>query len=143
MLMAENPSTGPMPLADDRQQGVHPVTAYRLLGEGELPVSARHAGRLILVDAAAAPSGSAAVYVGVSCADQRARPGGQVARVTAQAAGEGFAVGRMVAEVGSALNGKRGRFLALLRDGPFPGNVGPCCHDGHMSSISGGAGAGW
>jgi len=31
-------------------QGVHPVTAYRWLREGSLPVSARRAGRLILVD---------------------------------------------------------------------------------------------
>lgn len=36
--------------------------------------------------------------------------------MTAWAAGEGLAVGRVVTEVGSALNGKRRKFLALLRD---------------------------
>lgn len=40
----------------------------------------------------------------------------QVARVTAWAAGEGHAVGRVVTEVGSALDGKRRKFLALLGD---------------------------
>ena len=36
--------------------------------------------------------------------------------MTAWAAGEGLAVGRVVTEVGSALNGKRRKFLELLRD---------------------------
>ena len=36
--------------------------------------------------------------------------------MTAWAAAEGLAVGRVVTEVGSALNGKRRKFLALLRD---------------------------
>jgi predicted site-specific integrase-resolvase len=70
-----------------RQQGVHPVTAYRWFREGKLPVPARRAGRLILVDPA-----------------------------PASVSAEGLAVGRVVTEVGSALNGKRRKFLALLRD---------------------------
>jgi predicted site-specific integrase-resolvase len=32
------------------EQGVHPKTAYRWFREGTLPVPARRAGRLILVD---------------------------------------------------------------------------------------------
>jgi predicted site-specific integrase-resolvase len=36
--------------------------------------------------------------------------------VTAWATAEGLAVGRVVTEVGPALNGKRREFLALLRD---------------------------
>jgi predicted site-specific integrase-resolvase len=102
-----------------RQQGVHPVTAYRWFREGKLPVSARRAGRLILVDTppVSAGPGIATVYARVSSADQRADLDRQVARVTAWAAGEGLAVGRVVTEVGSALNGKRRKFLALLRDG--------------------------
>jgi predicted site-specific integrase-resolvase len=100
-----------------RQQGVHPVTAYRWFREGRLPVPARRAGRLILVDVpVAVPAGTAAVYARVSLADQRADLDRQVARVTAWAAGEGLAVSRVVTEVGSALNGKRRKFLALLRD---------------------------
>ena len=94
------------------------MTAYRWFREGTLPVPARRAGRLILVDAATtpAPSGAVAVYARVSSADQKADLDRQVARVTAWAASEGLAVGRVVTEVGSALNGKRRKFLALLRD---------------------------
>jgi predicted site-specific integrase-resolvase len=101
-----------------RQQGVHPVTAYRWFREGRLPVPARRAGRLILVEPARADSvsGTVAVYARVSSADQRADLDRQVARVTAWAAGEGLAVGRVVTEVGSALNGQRRKFLALLGD---------------------------
>ena len=40
----------------------------------------------------------------------------QVARVTAWAAGEGLAAGRVVTEAGSALDGHRRKFLALLGD---------------------------
>ena len=36
--------------------------------------------------------------------------------MTAWATSRGLAVGRVVTEVGSALNGKRRKFLALLRD---------------------------
>ncbi len=94
------------------------MTAYRWYREGKLPVTARRAGRLILVDPApaAAPSALTAVYAHVSSADQKADLDRQVARVTAWAAGEGLAVGRVVTEAGSALNGKRRKLLALLRD---------------------------
>ncbi len=104
-------------------QGVHHVTAYRWFREGTLPVPARKVGRLILVDpdgvverAEAARPGSTVVYARVSSADQRADLDRQVARVTAWATGNGLTVDRTVTEVGSALNGKRRRFLALLRD---------------------------
>ena len=94
------------------------MTAYRWFREGKLPVPARRAGRLILVDPGQPPvaPGTAAVYARVSSADQRADLDRQVARVTAWAAGEGLAVSRVVTEAGSALNGKRRKFLALLRD---------------------------
>jgi len=99
-------------------QGIHPVTAYRWFRDGTLPVPARRVGGLILVDApgSAAANGSVAVYARVSSADQRTDLDRQVARVTAWATGEGLSVGRVVTEVGSALNGKRRKFLALLRD---------------------------
>jgi len=93
------------------------VTAYRWFPVGRLPVPARRAGRLILVDVPAAPAaGTVAVYARVSSADQRADLDRQVARVTAWAAAEGLAVGRVVTEVGPALNGRRREFLALLGD---------------------------
>ncbi len=97
---------------------MHHVTAYRWFREGKLPVPARRVGRLILVepDAAARPAGLAAVYARVSSADQEPDLDRQVARVTAWATGRGLPVDRVVTEVGSALNGHRRKFLALLRD---------------------------
>jgi predicted site-specific integrase-resolvase len=101
------------------REGVHHVTAYRWFREGKLPVPARRVGRLILVDPAAiapAVGDRIAVYARVSSADQRSDLDRQVARVTEWATGQGMAVERVVTEVGSALNGRRKKFLALLRD---------------------------
>ncbi len=94
------------------------MTAYRWFRDGKLPVPARRVGGLILVDApgSSATAGSVAVYARVSSADQRTDLDRQVARATAWATGEGVSVGRVVTEVGSALNGKQRKFLALLRD---------------------------
>src|SRR5215469_8405529 len=100
------------------REGVAYVTARRWFADGKLPVPARKVGGLILVgDAAAGSSGGiTAVYARVSSAGQEPDLDRQVARVTAWATAEGLTVGRVVTEVGSALNGKRGKFLALLRD---------------------------
>jgi predicted site-specific integrase-resolvase len=102
-----------------RQQGVSYATARRWFAAGKLPVPARRTGGLILVGEPVTPAGTGvtAVYARVSSADQKPDLDRQVARVTAWAAGEGLAVGRVVTEAGSALNGKRPKFLALLRDG--------------------------
>ncbi|MDH6463073.1 putative site-specific integrase-resolvase [Micromonospora sp. A200] len=101
-----------------KREGVHPVTAYRWFREGKLPVPARRVGGLILVESPAdpAPAETVVVYARVSSADQRADLDRQVARVTAWATGQNLAVARVVTEVGSALNGRRKNFLALLRD---------------------------
>ena len=56
------------------------------------------------------------MYARVSSAGQEAGLDRQVARVTAWATGQGIAVGRVVTETGSAVNGNRRQFLALLRD---------------------------
>jgi predicted site-specific integrase-resolvase len=101
------------------REGVHHVTAYRWFREGKLPVPARRVGRLILVDPAAtepAPLGVTVVYARVSSADQKGDLDRQVARVTTWATGQQLAVSRVVTEVGSALNGRRKKFLGLLRD---------------------------
>lgn len=101
-----------------KREGVHPVTAYRWFREGKLPVPARRVGGLILVEQAAGapPSEVVVVYAGVSSADQRCDLDRQVARVTGWATGRNLAVSRVVTEVGSALNGRRKKFLGLLRD---------------------------
>ena len=85
---------------------------------GKLPVPARKVGGLILVEdkAVTAPDGITVVYARVSSADQKPDLDRQVARVTAWATGQHLAVDRVVTEVGSALNGHRRKFLALLGD---------------------------
>lgn len=101
------------------RNGVARVTAYRWFHAGLLPVPARKAGRLILVDdqpADRSRRARTAVYARVSSADQKPDLDRQVARVTAWATTEQIAVDKVVTEVGSALNGRRRKFLALLRD---------------------------
>ncbi|VAZ69593.1 hypothetical protein LAUMK40_05756 [Mycobacterium kansasii] len=101
------------------RNGVARVTAYRWFRAGLLPVPARKVGRLILVDEpgrSAGLRGRTAVYARVSSADQKADLDRQVARVTAWATAEQISVDRVVTEIGSALNGHRRKFLALLRD---------------------------
>jgi predicted site-specific integrase-resolvase len=56
------------------------------------------------------------VYARVSSADQTADLDRQVTRVTAWATTERIPVDKVVVEVGSALNGHRRKFFALLRD---------------------------
>lgn len=101
------------------RNGVARVTAYHWFHAGLLPVPARKAGRLILVDdqpADRSRRARTAVYARVSSADQKPDLDRQVARVTAWATTEQIAVDKVVTEVGSALNGHRRKFLALLRD---------------------------
>jgi predicted site-specific integrase-resolvase len=101
-------------------QGIHPQTAYRWHRQGKLPVPARKMGKLILVGDLEAPArqerGRTAIYARVSSVDQRADLDHQVARVAAWATEHGYCVDQVVSEVGSALNGHRRKFLALLRD---------------------------
>lgn len=101
-------------------QHIHPQTAYRWYRQGKLPVPARRVGGLIMVGdlsgGDARPIGRTVVYARVSSADQKADLDRQVARVTAWATSNGYAVDQVVTEVGSALNGKRRKFLGLLSD---------------------------
>jgi predicted site-specific integrase-resolvase len=99
------------------RNGVARVSAYRWFRAGFLPVPARRVGRLILVDepiGEAGPRARTAVCARVSSADQKADLDRQVARVTAWATAEQIPVDKVVTEVGSALNGHRCKFLALL-----------------------------
>ena len=62
------------------------------------------------------PRGRTVVYARVSSADQKTDLDRQVARVTAWATSNGHTVDQVVTEIGSALNGKRRKFLGLLGD---------------------------
>jgi predicted site-specific integrase-resolvase len=100
-------------------QGVSYDTARRWWLAGKLPVPAYQVGRLIVIGEPVRPdatAGQTVVYARVSSADQRADLDRQVARVTAWAGTQRLPVDRVVTEVGSALNGHRRKFLALLRD---------------------------
>jgi predicted site-specific integrase-resolvase len=82
-------------------------------------VPARQIGRLILVgDLETSPSqlGSTVIYARVSSTDQRVDLVSQVSRVSVWATAQGHSIDRVVTEVGSGLNGKRRKFLALLAD---------------------------
>ncbi|GGM56731.1 IS607 family transposase [Micromonospora sonchi] len=100
--------------------GVAYVTARRQYAAGTLSVPTYRVGRLIMVGepvtGATTDAGQTVVYARVSSADQKTDLDRQVARVTTWATGRGLAVERVVTEVGSALNGHREKFLALLRD---------------------------
>lgn len=107
------------------RNGVARVTAYRWFRAGLLPVPAQRVGRLILVDEPTGKPGvcdHTAVYARVSSADQKADLDRQVARVTEWATTQQIPVDKVVTEVGSALNGHRRKFLALLRD-PSVGRI--------------------
>lgn len=100
------------------RNGVSRVIAYRWFHAGLLPVPARKVSRLILVDELSEKGDArlrTAVYARVSSADQTDLDR-QVARVTAWATAQQIPVDKVVVEVGSALNGHRRKFLALLRD---------------------------
>jgi putative resolvase len=100
------------------RQGVHPLTAYRWYREGSLPVPAQRVGRLILVDqpASGCDAGRVVAYCRVSSADQKDDLERQAGRVVAGAAGQGLAVGQVVSEIGSGMNGRRRKLAKLLSD---------------------------
>jgi len=56
------------------------------------------------------------IYARVSSADQKDDLDRQVARVPAWATSNGYSIDSVVTEVGSALNGRRRKFLCLMRD---------------------------
>ena len=101
------------------RNGVARVAAYGWFRAGLLAVPARRVGRLILVNDTATETARhrrTAVYARVPSADQKSDLDRQVARVTVWATGQQIRVDKVVTGVGSALNGHRRKFLALLGD---------------------------
>jgi predicted site-specific integrase-resolvase len=100
-------------------QGVSYAVARKWYRAGMLPVPARKVGGLVLIGDLAEQQpalGQTVVYARVSSADQRQDLDRQVARVSEWVTGQRLSVDRVVTEVGSALDGHRREFLALLRD---------------------------
>ena len=101
------------------RNGVGRVSAYRWFGAGLLPVPARRVGRPIVVDEPSVPAGPGsrtAVYARVCSADRKADLDPQVGWVTAWATTRQIRVDDVVTVVGSAVNGQRRKFFAVLRD---------------------------
>lgn len=106
-----------------RVNGVSRQSATRWFHAGVLPVPARQlATGTILVDEPEREAGGVAIYARVSSADQRGVLDRQVARLVVHLTTSGLAPTRVVAEVGSGLNGHRARLLGLLRD-PAVGTI--------------------
>jgi len=99
---------------------IHPQSAFRWFRAGKLPVPAERVGGLVVVGdltkCASTHAGKTAIYAPVFSAGQKSDLDGQVAGVTAWAASNGYSVDSVVTEVGSALDGKRRKFLVLVRD---------------------------
>ena len=98
-------------------QAISKITVYRRFHQGKLPVPSRKGGGLILVDSPIATTeGQTAVYARVSPLDQGVDLDRQVARISRWATENGISIDKIVTEVGSALNGHRRKFLALVND---------------------------
>jgi predicted site-specific integrase-resolvase len=99
-----------------RQNGITYKTAWNWWPAGKLPVPARQMPTgTILVEAGERKEAGAVLYARVSSADQQAELDRQVARLAAFARENGMRVARVVAEVGSGLDGHRKGLLAVLR----------------------------
>ncbi len=101
------------------QQGVDYKTAYRWFLKGIIPVRTTQlpTGTILVHTEDLAPVASGvALYARVSSHDQKADLDRQLARLVEHATGAKLSVVRSVTEIGSGLNGHRGKLLALLRD---------------------------
>lgn len=99
-----------------RANGISYKTAWIWWKQGKLPVPARQTPTgTILVDVPVRREAGAVLYARVSSADQRADLDRQVARLAAFAAEKGIRVAKVVAEVGSGMNGHRSGLISVLR----------------------------
>ncbi len=98
-----------------RREGIHYITAWRWWRTGKLAVHAYQTpSGSVIVSVPDARPGRTALYARVSSHTQRPELERQVARLTAWGTAHGFRVDEVVTEVGSGLNGKRRKLLALL-----------------------------
>ncbi|MCW3816176.1 IS607 family transposase [Micromonospora sp. DR5-3] len=100
-----------------RQQGVSYQTAWRWVKDGKMPVPVRQApsGTWIVTEPASA-EGRVVAYCRVSSAEQKDDLDRQAIRVVEGANAQGLAVGEVVKEIGSGLNGKRRKLHRVLAD---------------------------
>lgn len=100
-----------------KENGLSYYTAWRLFRDGQLPVrSEQLATGTILVYPEKPSKGSVAIYARVSGSGQKDDLERQLQRLSLFAILQGLPVSRAVAEVGSGLNGHRGKLMQLLTD---------------------------
>ncbi len=108
-----------MKLADwARAQGVDYKTAYRWFRAGILPVPSTQlpTGTILVTPSQEAIKTEVAVYGRVSSAGRKKDLDRQMARLLEYATKNSMSVSRAVKEVGSGLNGRRGKLISLLKD---------------------------
>jgi predicted site-specific integrase-resolvase len=101
-----------------RKNGVSIRTAYRWFHAGQLPSPSRQlpSGTILVDEATETTQGAVVIYARVSSHDQKADLERQVSRLATWATKNKMAVGKIVTEVGSGMNGKRTKLLMLLRN---------------------------
>lgn len=100
------------------RNGVHYQTAWLWAKEGRMPVPVVQtpSGTWLVAESEPEPCGRVVVYCRVSSAGQKPDLDRQVARVVQGATALGLAVGEVVTEVGSGLNGRRRKLHRVLSD---------------------------
>jgi putative resolvase len=101
-----------------KRNGVHYQTAWVWARDGRMPVPVVQApsGTWLVVEPEQVHIGRVVAYCRVSSADLRADLDRQVARVVSGATQRGLAVGEVVTEIGSGLNGRRRKLHRVLSD---------------------------
>jgi putative resolvase len=97
---------------------VHYQTAWEWAKNGQMPVPVIQTatGRWLVITPEADNAGRVVAYCRVSSADQKDDLERQTGRVVSGATGRGLAVGQVVAEIGSGMNGRRRKLTKLLSD---------------------------
>jgi len=100
-----------------KSQGITYQTAFYWFQRGKLPVPAYQTKTgTIIVEIPNRIEGETAAYIRVSSHDQKADIDRQVARIALWATDNGYAIRRVITEIGSGLNGRRPKLMKLLAD---------------------------
>lgn len=100
-----------------KAQGISPQTAYNWFHSGQMPVSARKVGGVILVgelDPHPQVAKTTVVYARVSSEDQQAELDRQVSKVISWAFENGYSIDNVVTEIGPVFS--RLKLIELLKD---------------------------
>ena len=101
-----------------KANGLAYQTAWRMWRNGKLPVPAEQlpTGTVIVHPPKTRAAEAVALYARVASTEQKADLERQLGRLADYASREGLTVVRSVAEIGSGLNGHRGKIMRLLSD---------------------------